>query len=72
VIGNNPFETATAADLVDAVAARYPTREAIVFADDRVTFADLRDRSRRLARGLAAVGIRAGDRVGIWLPNRPA
>jgi fatty-acyl-CoA synthase len=72
VIGNNPFETATAADLVDAVAARYPTREAIVFADDRVTFADLHDRSRRLARGLAAVGIRAGDRVGIWLPNRPA
>src|SRR5262249_11923093 len=72
VIGNNPFETATAASLVDAVATRFPTREAIVFADERVTFADLSDRSQRLARGLAAIGIRAGDKVGIWLPNRPA
>ncbi|PYN97846.1 MAG: AMP-binding protein, partial [Candidatus Rokuibacteriota bacterium] len=72
MIGGNPFETATAADLVDAVAARHPAREAIVFADERVTFGELRDRSRRLARGLAAIGIRRGDKVGIWLPNRPA
>ncbi len=72
MIGGNPFETATAADLVDAVAARHPAREAIVFADERVTFGELRDRSRRLARGLAAIGIRRDDKVGIWLPNRPA
>ena len=72
MIGPNPFEDATAPGLIDAVAARYPTREAIVFADERLTFADLRDRSRTLARGLAAIGIRPGDTVAIWLPNRPA
>ncbi|PYO00283.1 MAG: hypothetical protein DMD91_10890 [Candidatus Rokuibacteriota bacterium] len=70
--GLNPFEDATAPGLIDAVTARSPDREAIVFADERLTFADLRERSRTLARGLAAIGIRPGDTVAIWLPNRPA
>jgi fatty-acyl-CoA synthase len=33
---------------------------------------ELRDASRRVARGLAELGIGAGDRVAIWLPNRAA
>jgi fatty-acyl-CoA synthase len=68
----NPFERATLGDLVDAAAARWPDREAIVFEGERLTFADLRDRARRLARGLRALGIGPGDPVAIWLPNRPA
>jgi fatty-acyl-CoA synthase len=71
VSGPNPFAEATAAAVLDAAAARHPGREAIVFGDERVTFADFRDRARRLAAGLAALGIGHGDRVGIWLPNRP-
>jgi fatty-acyl-CoA synthase len=67
----NPFADATVGGLVDAVAARWPAREAIVFADERITFSGLRDRSVVLARGLAAVGVEPGDRVAIWLPNRP-
>jgi fatty-acyl-CoA synthase len=31
--------------------------------------ADLDEQSRRLARGLAELGVGAGDRVGLWLPN---
>ena len=33
------------------------------------TFGDLRDASNRLANGLTAVGVKAGDRVGIILPQ---
>ncbi|MGH7324542.1 MAG: AMP-binding protein [Candidatus Rokuibacteriota bacterium] len=68
----NPFGDATVGALLDAVAARWPEREAIVFGDERVTFRELCDRSIVLARGLHALGLGAGDNVAIWLPNRPA
>jgi fatty-acyl-CoA synthase len=34
--------------------------------------AELDERSRRLAAGLQARGVRGGDRVAVWLPNVPA
>jgi fatty-acyl-CoA synthase len=71
-VSSNPFEDATAFSLLAAVAARHGGREAIVFADERITFAELAARAERLAAGLAALGIVKGERVGIWLPNRPA
>lgn len=38
--------------------------------DDRpLSYAELRDRSLRCAAALEGLGIGAGDRVGIWLPN---
>jgi fatty-acyl-CoA synthase len=71
-VAPNPFADATAASLLDAVAARWPDREAIVFGDERITFSRFRELAGRLARGLAALGIGRGDTVAIWLPNRPA
>ena len=68
----NPFAEATAASLLDAVAARFPEREAIVFGEERITFAALRARAVRLAHGLAALGLGRDDKVAIWLSNRPA
>jgi fatty-acyl-CoA synthase len=72
VASPNPFREATAAGLLDAIAVRHPAREAIVFGDERITFAELRERAETLARGLAALGIGHGDAVAVWLPNRPA
>ena len=57
--------------MLDTVAARYPSREAIVFDNDRLTFAALRDRARAFAGGLAALGLGQGDALAVWLPNRP-
>ncbi|HXG15395.1 MAG TPA: AMP-binding protein [Calidithermus sp.] len=68
----NPFADATLGALLDRAAARWPHREALVFEGERLSFAGLRDRAHRLARGLAALGLRPGDPVAIWLPNRPA
>jgi fatty-acyl-CoA synthase len=36
----------------------------------RATYAELWDQTTRAARGLLAHGVRKGDRVGIWSPNR--
>ena len=70
-MSRNPFADATAASMLDALAARHGAREAIVFGDRRVTFAAFRERVGRLAHGLAALGIGRDDTVAIWLPNRP-
>jgi fatty-acyl-CoA synthase len=47
--------------ILDAVAARHPGREALLFRDRRITWADLSDRTDRLAAVLhsAGIGIRA-------------
>jgi fatty-acyl-CoA synthase len=58
--------------MLAAVGARHGGREAMVFGDERVTFADFLARIDTLAAGLAALGLTRGDTVAIWLPTRPA
>ncbi len=71
-MGSNPFAGKTVGQMLDDAAARYGDREAIVFADERISYAELRRRVERLARGLLALGVRKDDKVALWLPNRPA
>ena len=71
-MGSNPFSGRTVGQMLDVAAARYAEREAIVLADERISYAELRRRVDRLARGLLALGIRKDDKVALWLPNRPA
>ncbi len=44
----------------------------LVEGDRQVRWATLVLQSRSLARGLADLGVQAGDRVGLWLPNSSA
>lgn len=48
-----------------------PDRAAIVFQGRTVTYRELDDLTRGLAGWLEAVGVRAGDRVAVYLPNSP-
>jgi len=52
----------------EAVALRYDTGSGT----DSITFGEIDDRSDRLAAGLAELGVGAGDRVGVVVPQRPA
>jgi 2-furoate---CoA ligase len=59
-----------AASLEGAV-ARSPERDALVQrAAVRLTYAELADRTARLAGGLAGLGLRRGDRLAVVLDNR--
>lgn len=49
-----------------------PDHLAVVYEDERITFADLVERIERLAAGLADRGIGPGDAVALLLPNDPA
>ena len=54
-----------------AAAARVPGRVAITFEGRQVTYAELERASARLGAALIERGLRAGDRVGVLLPNHP-
>ncbi|MGW2182313.1 AMP-binding protein [Streptomyces sp. NPDC001732] len=55
--------------LADA-AAKYRRHLAVVDGDIRVSYQELADLAFRAARAYVATGIRPGDRVAIWAPNR--
>ena len=61
----------TIPDLIDELARAFPDREALVGSGQRYTYRQLRAEVRRIARGLAALGVRRGDKVAILMGNRP-
>ena len=46
-------------------------RGGLMHGGDRIAWAEVRERSDRLARGLASMGLGRGDAVAIVLPNVP-
>tara|TARA_R110002110_G_C13470525_1_gene720920 strand:+ start:31091 stop:32776 length:1686 start_codon:yes stop_codon:yes gene_type:complete len=61
----------TIGDYFDQIVDEYPDREALVVSHQgiRWTYREFGEHTDRLAAGLLALGIRPGDRVGIWGPN---
>jgi fatty-acyl-CoA synthase len=68
---SEPLIGATIGDLFDRVAEQLPDHEALVSCHQglRYTYRQLREECDRFARGLLALGVAKGDRVGIWSPN---
>jgi fatty-acyl-CoA synthase len=68
---NRPLLELTIGDLLRRTASRYPDRLAVVsrHQNKRMTWAELDAAADRVARGLWSLGIRHGDRVGIWSTN---
>lgn len=54
---------------IDQLALKHADAPALFDEDRPVSFAQLARHSRRLAAGLAQLGIARGDRVALWLPN---
>ena len=67
-----PLSDATIARFVHDTVARFAERPAVVFREQRIrwTWSEFAQEIDVLAAGLIALGIGAGDRVGIWSPNR--
>jgi long-chain acyl-CoA synthetase len=64
--------SANLAALLSESATAHRSRPALLDAGERVEYADLEARAMRCAGVLARRGVRAGDRVGIQLPNGTA
>ena len=59
------------ARLLERSALYFPARTALVAGDRSWTYKALDDEVSALAGGLAALGLRAGERISLHLPNRP-
>ena len=66
-----PLIGATIGDFLKDVAAIHGAQDALIVPDQGVrwSYAELLDRSDAFAAGLLSLGLRPGDRVGIWAPN---
>jgi long-chain acyl-CoA synthetase len=59
------------ADIVKQTATRLPDKAALIFQDKPISYADLDREIDRAAAGIASLGIRKGDRVGVLVHNIP-
>ena len=69
---SRPLSALTLPALLAATVARWPQRDAVVLREQglRWNWAQFALEIDRLADGLRRLGLVAGDRVGIWSPNR--
>jgi len=66
-----PLLNLTISQALSETASKFPGREALVVCHERVrlTWSELDREVTRVARGLAGLGLRPGDRAGIWASN---
>ena len=67
-----PLLGITIGDMFDQTAARFPNNDALVVPHQnmRLTYKVLKKLVDNCAKAFLALGVRKGDRVGIWAPNR--
>jgi fatty-acyl-CoA synthase len=61
----------TPISFIERSADVFPTRTAWIHGPERRSYAEFRERCRRLASALAKRGVRPGDTVAVVLPNTP-
>ncbi len=71
-VGARPLLGETIGDNLRRTVAEHPGREALVVRSQgfRATYSELWALTGLAARGLLALGVAKGDRVGVWAPNR--
>ena len=70
-ISDTPLKGETIGDCFDATVARFPDGEALLSLHQglRYTWKELQQAVNQAARAMLALGVKKGDRVGIWSPN---
>ncbi|HEX7437442.1 MAG TPA: AMP-binding protein, partial [Caldimonas sp.] len=69
---DEPLRFITLPQLLEKTVGRHGSRDAAIFDAEglRLSWYDLKRKADELAVGLLALGLRRGNRVGIWAPNR--
>ncbi|GBP42525.1 Acyl-CoA synthetase family member 2, mitochondrial [Eumeta japonica] len=73
-VGAMPLQHAPLGAALAAAARRWPARPAVVAREEQVTltYEQLLEQADRLGGALRALGLSAGDRLGLWAPNSAA
>ena len=69
--GATPLKYETIGRAFDEAAQRFASRDALIVPLQQVrwSYAELKQRVDLLAAGLLSLGLKPGDRIGIWAPN---
>lgn len=65
------YPKVTSHALLEQAAEKYPARPCTIFKGAVITYGEMNDLTDRLAGGLSNLGIKKGDRVGVFIPNTP-
>jgi long-chain acyl-CoA synthetase len=57
--------------LLEETARKYPDKPCTIFKGASVSYKEMNELTDRVAAGLAQLGVKKGDRVGIFIPNTP-
>ena len=57
--------------LLEDAARKYPDSPCTIFKGAKISYREMNELTDRLAAGLADLGVKKGDRVGIFIPNTP-
>ncbi len=71
-ISSKPLIGMTIGDKFDEIANRFPNNDALIVRHQqlRYTYSQLQEAVNKAARAFLAIGVKRGDRVGMWAPNR--
>jgi long-chain acyl-CoA synthetase len=56
---------------LDDSARRFPNATCTIFKGAKISYQEMSELTDRLAAGLSSIGIKKGDRVGLFIPNTP-
>lgn len=65
------FEKITMPEILTRTAQRFPNRTALIFMGKKITYRELEALVNRFAKALTELGVKAGDKVAMLLPNMP-
>jgi len=65
------FEKITMPEVLTRTAQRFPDRTALIFMGKKITYRELEALVNRFAKALTGLGVKAGDKVAMLLPNMP-
>jgi long-chain acyl-CoA synthetase len=65
------FEKITMPEVLTRTAGRFPNLTALLFMGKKISYRELNALVNRFAKALSAIGVKAGDKVGMLLPNMP-
>ncbi len=57
--------------LFEQAVEKYPDTPCTIFKGSKISYSEMHEITDRLAAGLADLGVKKGDRVGIFMPNTP-
>jgi len=66
-----PYPSKPLFSFLEESAAKFPDRPCTVFQGRVITYREMNALTDRMAAGLASIGVKPGDRIGLFMPNVP-